>query len=111
GWAPIKRKRCGEKLSRIVKREKIRKIFSKSILKKGKIGGGMFLTEIVTATLLGSAIAKIAGVPQMVDGLTHAGIPRGAVVPIAVLELSCLALYLFPRSSVLGALLLTGYFG
>src|SRR5262245_8281781 len=51
------------------------------------------------------------GVPQMVDGLTHAGVPRGAIVPIAVLELSCLGLYLFPRSAVLGALLLTGYFG
>src|SRR5215475_8302896 len=45
------------------------------------------------------------------DGLMHAGIPRGAILPIAVLELSSLALYLFPRSAVLGALLLTGYFG
>lgn len=71
----------------------------------------MILTGIVTVVLLGSAIAKIVGAPQMVEGLTHAGIPHDAIVPIAVLELSCLALYLFPRSAVLGAILLTGYFG
>src|SRR5262249_59286527 len=80
-------------------------------LKRGKMGAFFFLQQPPPATLLGSAIAKIVGVPQMVDGLTHAGVPRGAILPIAVLELSCLALYLFPRSAVLGALLLTGYFG
>jgi len=84
---------------------------SESNLSKGKVWAGMSLTGILTVVLLGSAIAKILGVPQMVDGLMHAGIPRGAILPIAVLELSCLALYLFPRSAVLGALLLTGYFG
>ena len=71
----------------------------------------MILRGIVTLTLVASAIAKIAGVPQMVDGLTHAGIPHSAIVPIAILELSCLTLYLFPRTAVLGALLLTGFFG
>src|SRR5262252_4435311 len=84
---------------------------SESNLSKGKIWAGMILTGIVTAILLGSAIAKILGVPAMVDGLTHAGIPRGAILPIAVLELSCLALYLIPRTKILGMLLLTGYFG
>src|SRR5262245_24480875 len=83
---------------------------SESHLSKGKVWAGTSLTGIVTVALLGSAIAKILGVHQMVDGLTHAGIPRGAILPYAVLELLCLALYLFPRSAVVGALLLTGYF-
>jgi hypothetical protein len=43
--------------------------------------------------------------------LTRAGIPESAIVPIAFLELACLALYLIPRTMVLGAVLLTGYFG
>jgi hypothetical protein len=72
---------------------------------------GRVLTGIVTLILLGSGAAKIAGVPKMVDGLTHAGIPQAAIVPIAILELSCLALYLIPRTAALGTLLLTGYFG
>ena len=71
-----------------------------------------FLTGLITAALLTTASMKIAHVPpQMVDGLTRAGIPENAVVPIAVLELICLALYLIPQTMVLGAVLLTGYFG
>jgi hypothetical protein len=69
------------------------------------------LTGIITLALVATATMKIAHVPKMVDGLTHAGIPAGAVIPIAILELTCLALYLIPRTMVLGAVLLTGYFG
>jgi DoxX-like protein len=69
------------------------------------------LTGLVTLILVGSAVAKIVGSPPMVDALVHAGIRRGAIVPIAALELTCLALYLNSRSKILGAVLLTGYFG
>src|SRR5258707_12728599 len=72
---------------------------------------GRILTGIVTLVLLGSGIAKIAGVPKMVEGLTRAGIPRAGILPIAALELLCLFLYLIPRTTALGTLLLTGYFG
>ena len=47
----------------------------------------------------------------MVEGLIQTGIPVGAIVPIALLELSCLAMFVIPRTTVLGAFLLTGYFG
>jgi len=47
----------------------------------------------------------------MVQGLTHAGIPQPLIPVIALLELACLALYLMPRTALLGMLLLTGYFG
>lgn len=69
------------------------------------------MTGFATLALAGSAAAKIAHVPHMVDGLTKAGIPAAAIVPIALLELACLALYLIPQTTVLGMLLLTGYFG
>ena len=78
---------------------------------KRHLWAGRTLTSFVTLALVGSGIAKIAGVPKMVDGLTHAGIPQAAILPIALLELSCLALYLIPRTAVMGTLLLTGYFG
>jgi len=72
---------------------------------------GRVLTGMTTALVLMSATGNIAGMPKMIEGLTHAGIPRTAIVPLALLELTCLALYLLPRSGVLGTLLLTGYFG
>ena len=68
-------------------------------------------TAMVTLILLGSGVAKIARLPIMVDGLIQAGIPHGAILPIALVELSCMILYLVPRTSILGTFLLTGYFG
>jgi hypothetical protein len=76
-----------------------------------RLWAGRILTGIITFILLGSAIAKLAGAPQMVEGLKRAGIPGGAILPIALLELTCLAVYLMPGTTVLGMLLLTGYFG
>jgi hypothetical protein len=72
---------------------------------------GALLAVLVTLGFLGSAIAKLAHVPNLSEKLIHAGIPQGAIVPIAILELSCLVLYLFPRTSILGIFLLTGYLG
>jgi hypothetical protein len=78
---------------------------------KTKTWAGRIMTGFVALVLVATAILKIAHVPMMVDGLTKAGFPNGAILPIAILELSCLALYLTPRTSVLGMFLLTGYFG
>ena len=78
---------------------------------KAKVWAGWILRTMVTLAVAGSGIAKIGHVPKMVDGLIHAGIPQEAILPIAILELSCLTLYLIPRTAVLGTLLLTGYFG
>jgi hypothetical protein len=72
---------------------------------------GLIPTALVTLMLTASAAGKLAAAPAMVDGLIRAGIPPAAITPIAILELSCLALYLIPRTAVLGTLLLTGYFG
>lgn len=58
---------------------------SENTMSKRKTRAGKILTGMVTAVLVGSAIAKIAGVPAMVDGLNHAGIPPGAIIPIAAL--------------------------
>jgi hypothetical protein len=78
---------------------------------KARIWVSRVFTVIIALALTATAVMKLARVPKMVDGLTHAGIPAGAVTPIALLELTCLVLYLLPRTMVLGAVLLTGYFG
>lgn len=72
---------------------------------------GRVMGALVTLAFLGSAASKLAHVPTVVGGLTRAGIPERAIVPIALLELSCLALYLFQKTAVLGTFLLTGYIG
>lgn len=69
------------------------------------------LTGLVTLGFLASGMAKIAHVPKMVEGLTHAGIPEAALLPIGILEVTLALLYVLPRTSVLGTFLLTGFAG
>lgn len=47
----------------------------------------------------------------VVEAFQHLGIPPGLAVPLGIVELVCIAIYVFPRTSVLGAVLLTGYLG
>jgi len=58
-----------------------------------------------------SAIIKILHLPAAVQGFGQMGISPGVLLPLGILELSCVALYLIPRTAVLGTFLLTGYLG
>lgn len=69
------------------------------------------LRTLVTIVFLVSAGAKLASVPKVVSELTGAGIPKGAILPIGLLELTCLGLYWIPHTSISGTFLLTGYLG
>ncbi len=44
-------------------------------------------------------------------GMAHLGLPESLIVPLGILEISCVVIYLIPATSVLGAILLTGYIG
>ena len=72
---------------------------------------GRILTALAAAAFIGSSLTKLAQVHKVIDELIHAGIPAGAIVPIGVLELTLATLYLWPKTSVLGTFLLTGYIG
>jgi len=69
------------------------------------------LTALVSVAFLGSGITKLAHVPKVIEQLTHAGLPKASILPIGILEIFLVVLYLFPRTSVLGSFLLTGFVG
>jgi DoxX-like family len=69
------------------------------------------VTVLVILAFVPSAILKLIHHPTAVEGFTRMGIPPAAFVPIAIVELFCLALYLVPRTAVTGTVLLTGYLG
>jgi hypothetical protein len=69
------------------------------------------VTVLVILAFVPSAILKLIYHPTAVEGFTRIGIPPAAFVPIAIVELVCLALYLVPRTVVTGTVLLTGYLG
>ncbi|MFN8710495.1 MAG: DoxX family protein [Planctomyces sp.] len=58
-----------------------------------------------------SGLMKLKGGAEFAEGTAKLGLPESIRIPLAILELTCLAFYLFPPTSVIGAILLTGYMG
>jgi hypothetical protein len=78
--------------------------------KRGKLG--WTLTALAVVFMVFDGVTKLTRVPQVVQATTvQLGFPAGSIAPIGLLLLGCTLVYLIPRTSVLGALLLTGYFG
>lgn len=72
---------------------------------------GWVLTILIVALFLMSGIMKFVGGKEMEEGVAKIGIPMKVIVPLAITEITCTILYLIPWTSVLGAILLTGYMG
>jgi DoxX-like family len=60
--------------------------------------------------LMDGAMHLMAPAP-VVEAFHQLGFPLSLAVPLGIVELFCVAVYVFPRTSVLGAVLLTGYLG
>ena len=72
---------------------------------------GRVISILASLLFLFSAFMKLKGGPELAKGMAHLGLPESMVVPLAILELSCVVIYLIPATSVLGAILLAGYLG
>ena len=74
---------------------------------------------------LGNGVFRLVGAMILmgfVYGMTHQdmvktemngkhGYPMNVIMPLMFVELACILLYLIPQTAVLGAILLTAYFG
>jgi hypothetical protein len=72
---------------------------------------GRVVSALPVAILLFSASMKLAGGPEMLQNWVKSGYPAGTLLPIGIVELACAILYAVPRTSVIGAVLATGYLG
>jgi hypothetical protein len=72
---------------------------------------GRVISIAASLLFLLSAFLKIRGGPELAKGIAHLGLPDSMILPLSVLEISCVVIYLIPATSVLGAILLTGYIG
>jgi len=72
---------------------------------------GRVISILVSLPFLLSAFLKLKDGPEVMKGIAHLGLPEPMVVPVSILELACVVIYLIPATSVLGAVLLTGYIG
>ena len=72
---------------------------------------GRVLTTLVTLFLLWDAYGKLARSPQVTEAFARMGFSAAFSVELGTILLICTLLYAVPRTTVLGALFLTGYLG
>jgi hypothetical protein len=72
---------------------------------------GWIASALPVLLLLFSGIMKLIKPANVVEGFVHLGYPESLSLAIGIVELAGVALYAVPRTSVLGAILLTGYLG
>ena len=72
---------------------------------------GRALTGLATAPFLMGAYMTLSKNPQAAEGMVKMGWPADSGNTIITLMLGSLTLYLIPPTSVLGAVLMTGYLG
>lgn len=75
------------------------------------IWAGRIVSALPVLFLLFDGTIHIMRIPAVVAGFAQAGFPISTAVPLGIIEIVCIILYVIPRTSVLGAILLTGYLG
>lgn len=72
---------------------------------------GYTMSALPALLLLFSGTMKLLKPPSVMEGFVRLGYDESLALGIGLVELACTVLYLIPRTSVLGAILLTGFLG
>jgi hypothetical protein len=72
---------------------------------------GWIMSGIVVLFLLFDGITKLIMIDPVVDATIRIGFPLDVIRPLGIVCLACAILYAIPRTSILGAILLTGFLG
>ena len=81
-------------------------VISKKLLWTGRIVSGLTVLFFLV-----DGVMKLLKPVAVVEATRQLGFPESDIVGIGVLLLTCTLLYIFPRTSILGAIVLTGYMG
>jgi hypothetical protein len=72
---------------------------------------GRVLSGLAIAFLTFDSVSKLLRVQPVIEGTVQLGYPTSIIIPLGIVLLSCVLIYAVPRTSVIGAMLLTGYLG
>jgi hypothetical protein len=78
---------------------------------KAMLRAGYIASAVPVLLLLFSGAMKLSKSPDVVKGFTDLGWPESLALALGIVEITCTVIYAIPRTSVLGAILLTGYMG
>ena len=78
---------------------------------KASLWTGRIMSAIPVLLMLFSGIMKLLKPAPVLQGLAKFGYPESLIVVLGIVEILCVLVYLIPRTSILGAILMTGYLG
>ncbi|HEY2002058.1 MAG TPA: DoxX family protein [Acidobacteriaceae bacterium] len=78
---------------------------------RSRVWTGRILSILAILFLLFDGVMKLVQPAPVTEAMTRLGFPLRLSVPIGIILLICTVLYAIPPTSVLGAVLLTGYLG
>ena len=78
---------------------------------KGKLWAGWIMGALPSLFLLVDGVMKLVKPAIVVETTVQLGYPESVILGLGIVLLACTVLYLIPPTSVLGAILLTGYLG
>ncbi len=78
---------------------------------KTTLWAGIIISALAILFLAFDSVIKVIQHVEAVRPTTELGYAANLVLPIGIIELVCLLLYAYPRTSILGAILLTGHLG
>jgi hypothetical protein len=80
-------------------------------ISKGRLWTGYVLSAIPVLLLLMGAFVNLSGQEFAVKGAQEMGYPATTVPMLGVFALLCAVVFAIPRTAVLGAILMSAYFG
>jgi hypothetical protein len=95
----------------IIKKLKKRRKTMTNQISKSRLWTARIMSGLVILFMLFDSILKFIKPAPVVEGTQQLGYSEHHIIVIATLGLLSTILYAIPRTTVLGALLLTGYFG
>ena len=82
-----------------------------NLVSKKMIWAGRIVSALPVLFLLMDGVMKLIKPAPVVEATVGLGYPEAVIVPLGIVLLFCTVLYAIPQTSVLGAILLTGYLG
>lgn len=80
-------------------------------ISKGTRWASYILSGLPILFLLMDAVGKFIKPEPVVTGTLELGYQESVILPLGIVLLVCVVLYAIPRTAILGAVLLTAYFG
>src|SRR5262245_66576279 len=72
---------------------------------------GRIVSALPALFLFLDGVFKLIKPPQVLESTIRLGYSESVILPLGIVLITCTIIYVIPRTSVLGAILLTGYLG